>query len=104
MSNPPFSPADILGGMSKHRIPRWINVCWLVFFFGLIFAFVAVGLRRSYDLVQIVGFLTINSGIIFILGIAAGLALYGLSILLEGIKYHRTNCDDDDPSGYSMMP
>jgi len=43
--------------MSKHRIPRWMNVVWLVFIFGLTLSFLGVAIRRSYDFEQTVGFL-----------------------------------------------
>ena len=85
--------------MSKHRIPRWMNVVWLVFFFGLTFSFLGVAIRRGYDFVQTVGFLFGNFGLIFGLAVIAGLALYGLSILLEGIDVHNSHHDDNDHSG-----
>jgi hypothetical protein len=49
--------------------------------------------------VQTVGFLFGNSGLIFGLAVAAGLALYGLSILLEGIDVHKSHDDDNNRSG-----
>jgi hypothetical protein len=85
--------------MSEHRIPRWMNVVWLVFFFGLTFSFLVVAIRRGYDFVQTVGFLFGNFSLIFGLAVIAGLALYGLSILLEGIDVHRSHDDDNDHSG-----
>jgi hypothetical protein len=85
--------------MSKHRVPRWINVLWLVFVFGLTFSFVGLAVWRGYDFVQTLGFLAANFGVIFSLAIVAGLALYGLSILLEGQKVHKSCGGEDDHSG-----
>lgn len=76
-----------------------MNVVWLVFVFGVMLAFLGVAIRRGYDFVQTVGFLFGNSGLIFGLAVAAGLALYGLSILLEGIDVHKSHDDDNDHSG-----
>ena len=85
--------------MSKHRIPRWMNVLWLAFVFGLMFSFVGVAIRRGYDFVQTLGFLFANFGLIFGLAVVAGLGLYGLSILLEGPKAHKSHRGDDAHSG-----
>ena len=90
--------ARILSWMGKHQVPTWMNVCWLLFVFSLVFSLVLLAILRGYDFVQIVGFLTINFGLIFCLALFAGLALYGLSILLEGVKFHRSNCEEDDNS------
>jgi len=76
-----------------------MNVVWLVFVFGVTLAFLGVAVRRGYDFVQTVRFLFGNSGLIFGLAVAAGLALYGLSILLEGIDVHKSYDDDNDHSG-----
>ena len=89
----------ILSSMSRHRIPRWMNVLWLVFVFGLTFSFMGVAIHRGYDFVQTVGFLVANFGSIFGLAVVVGLALYGLSILLEGWKAHKSHSGDDDHSG-----
>jgi hypothetical protein len=85
--------------MSKHRVPRWINVLWLVFALGLTSSFVGLAVWRGYDFVQTLGFLAANFGIIFSLAIVAGLALYGLSILLEGPKVHKSCSGEHDHSG-----
>lgn len=85
--------------MAKHRVPRWMNVLWLLFIFSATLSLVVVGVRRGYDFVQIVGFLGSNFGSLFGLAVLAGLALFGLSILLEGPKFHKSHCDDDDHSG-----
>lgn len=81
-------------------MPRWINWVWLVFVSSLTFSFVVVALRRGYDFPQTVGFLVVNFGFIFGSAVLAGLALYGLSILLEGPAAHKSHSgDDDDHSG-----
>jgi hypothetical protein len=85
--------------MSKHQIPRWMNVVWLVLVFGLTFSFLGVAIRRGYDFVQTLGFLFGNGSLIFLFSVVAGLALYGLSILLEGIDVHKSHDDDNDQSG-----
>jgi len=85
--------------MAKHRVPRWMNVLWLLFVFSLTASLVVVGIRRGYDFVQVLGFLMAKFGSIFTLAVVAGRALYGLSILLEGPKIHKSHCDDDDHSG-----
>lgn len=90
--------------MSKHRVPTWMNVCWLVFVSALLLSVVGVALRRGYDVAQTIGFLMASFGLIFTLAVVMGLILYGLSILLEGVKAHKSNCDDDDNSGYGLIP
>jgi uncharacterized membrane protein len=76
-----------------------MNVLWLLLVFSLTLSLVVVGVRRGYDFVQTLGFLMANFGSIFGLAVVAGLALYGLSILLEGPRVHKSHCDDDDHSG-----
>jgi len=73
--------------------------CLARFFFGLTFSFLGVAIRRGYDFVQTVGFLFGSFGLIFGLAVIAGLAVYGLSIPLEGIDVHRWHDDDNDHSG-----
>jgi len=85
--------------MSKHRIPRWINLLWLVLVFGEMSFFAVAAVRRGCDFVQTIGFLFSNFGLIFGIAVIAGLALYGVSILLEGLEFHRSHCDKDDHSG-----
>jgi hypothetical protein len=80
-------------------MPRWINVLWLLFLCGITFFVVVVALRRGYDFVQTLGFLGANFGYIFGLAVLAGLALYGLSILSEGPKAHKSHSGDVDHSG-----
>jgi hypothetical protein len=76
-----------------------MNVLWLVFVFGITFSFVVVAIRRGCDFVETLGFLVANFSSIFGLAVVAGLALYGLSILFEGPKTHRSHSGDDDHSG-----
>ncbi len=85
--------------MAQHRVPRWMNALGLLLVFSLPLSLVVVGIRRGYDFVQTIGFLIANFGSIFGLAIVSGLALCGLSILLEGPKAHKSSCDDDDDSG-----
>jgi hypothetical protein len=40
------------------------------------------------------GFLVLTSLVVFVLSAVAYVALYGLSILLEGVEYHKSHCDD----------
>jgi hypothetical protein len=80
-------------------MPRWMNLLWLLFVCGLIMWCVGVAIRHGYDLVQTVGFLAANFGSIFGLAVVVGLGLYGLSILLEGLKAHKSHRQDDDHSG-----
>lgn len=80
-----------------------MNVCWMLFVFTLASSLVLLAIRRGYDFVQTVGFLTMKFGIIFSLAILTGPALYGLSILLEGVKVHRSNCEDDDNSARWLL-
>jgi hypothetical protein len=89
----------MLSVMSKHRVPRWMNVLWLILVVGEIVFCVIVAVHRGCDFVQAVGFLMANFGAIFGVAVVAGLALYGLSILLEGIEFHKSHCAKDDHSG-----
>jgi hypothetical protein len=79
---------------AEHRVPRWINMLWLAFVVGLTLTSIVVAVRLNCDLVRTLGFLVASSIVIFMLSVVAWLALYGLSILLEGLEYHRTHCDD----------
>ena len=80
-------------------MPRWMNVLWLLFVFGATFWFVGAAFRRGYDFVQTIGFLGANFSSIFGSAAVLGLALYGLSILLEGLKVHKSHSGDDNHSG-----
>ena len=46
------------------------------------------------DFVGMVGLVLVSAIPIFSLSAVAYVALYGLSILLEGIEYHKAHCDD----------
>jgi hypothetical protein len=78
----------------EHRVPRWITVLWLAFVVSLALASIVMAVRLHCDLVRTVGFLAGSSIPIFMLSAVAYFALYGLSILLEGLDYHKTHCDD----------
>ena len=65
---------------------------------------VVTAVRRGYDVAQTLGFLTMKFSMIFTLAVLAGVALYGLSILPEGVKFHKSNCRDDHNSGLGMIP
>jgi uncharacterized Tic20 family protein len=76
-----------------------MNAVWLMFVLSLMCWLVIAAIRRDYDFVQTLGFLTFNFGKIFALAVVVGLVLYGLSILLEGLEAHKSHSDDDDHSG-----
>ncbi|PYX69198.1 MAG: hypothetical protein DMG78_22805 [Acidobacteria bacterium] len=78
----------------EHRVPRWITALWLVFVVSLALASIVIAVRLNCDFVRTLGFLVASSIPIFMLSVVAYLALYGLSILLEGLDYHRCHCDD----------
>ena len=79
-------------------MPRWITVLWLAFVVSLALASIVMAVRVNCVLVRTLGFLAASSIPIFILSAVAYLALYGLSILLEGLDYHKTHCDDSKHS------
>jgi len=78
----------------EHRVPRWITVLWLAFVVSLGLASIVMAVRLHCDFVRTFGFLAASSIPIIMLSVVAYLALYGLSILLEGFDYHKTHCDD----------
>jgi len=80
--------------MNEHRVPRWINILWLAIVVSLVLTSIIIAIRLNCDVVRTLGFLVARSFVIFVASIFAGLALYVLSILLEGVEYHRTHCDD----------
>jgi hypothetical protein len=87
---------------SQHRIPRWMNALWRLLVFRVfreILFFVVGAFRHGCDFVQIIGFVPANRASIFGIAVVAGLVLCGLSILLEGIEFHKSHCDKDDHSG-----
>jgi hypothetical protein len=81
--------------MAENRVPRWMNMLWLVFVFCLTSSYIIVAVHRGYNLVQTIGFLVAG---IFWYGLLSGLALYGLSLLLRR-KTHGSKGADDDHSG-----
>jgi hypothetical protein len=78
----------------EHRVPRWITVLWLAFVVSLAVTSIVMAVRLHCDFARTFGFLAASSIPIFMLSVVAYLALYGLSILLEGFDYHKTHCDD----------
>jgi hypothetical protein len=78
----------------EHRVPRWLTALWLAFVISLALASVLMAVRLNYDFVRTLGFLAASCIFTFMLSAVAYLALYGLSILLEGLHYHKTHCDD----------
>lgn len=68
--------------MAKHPEPRWLTVLWLMLVLSIIGSYIAVGLRRGYDFVQIVGFLGANFIDIFALSLLVALVPYAVSVLL----------------------
>jgi hypothetical protein len=54
-----------------------------------------MAVRFGDDFVGVIVLLVVPGSIaIFVLSSVAYVALYGLSILLEGLDYHTTHCDD----------
>ena len=90
MNDPPLE--EIKRG--EHRVPRWITALWLAFVVSLALASVVMAFHLDCDLVRTLGFLAASCIPIFMLSVVAYLALYGLSLLLEGLDYHKTHCDD----------
>jgi len=84
----------ILTSMSEHRVPRWITTVWLAFVASLILSSIFAAVRLNCDSVRMIGFLVTSLVLICLLSVAAWLAMYGLSMLLEGVEYHKTHCDD----------
>ena len=80
--------------MNEHRVPRWITTVWLAFVVSLVLTSIVVAVRLNCDVVRALGFLVASSFVIFALSVIAWLPLYGLSILLEGVEYHKNHCDD----------
>jgi hypothetical protein len=78
----------------EHRVPRWITILWMAFVVILALTSIVLAVRLECGPVQTLGFLVASSILIFVLSAVAWLALYGLSILLEGLDYHETHCDD----------
>jgi hypothetical protein len=84
--------------MTEHRVPRWIDGLWLAIVAGLILTSIDLAVQSNCGFIQTVGFLAASSFVIFPMSVVAYLLLYGLSILLEGVEYHKTHCDDSKHS------
>ena len=82
--------------MSKHQVPQWMNILWLIIVAGLTLSLAGVALYRGYGFIQVLGFLAVNVGLIFLVAVVLGSGLYGLSILLEGVSVHKSRCKSDD--------
>jgi hypothetical protein len=82
----------------EHRVPRWITVLWLAFVVSLALTSIVIAIGLNCDLVRTLGFVVASSIPIFMLSVVAYVALHGLSILLEGIDYHKSHCDDSKHS------
>lgn len=78
----------------EHQIPRWISMLWLAFVISLALTSIVVAVRLKCDFVRTVGCLVASSIPIFALSAVAYFALYGLSVLLEGLDDHQSHCDD----------
>jgi hypothetical protein len=78
----------------EHRVPRWISRLWLALVACMVLTATVMAVRSGGDLAGRLGFLVLTSLVIFVLSAVAYVALYGLSILLEGVDYHKTHCDD----------
>jgi hypothetical protein len=78
----------------EHRVPRWISMLWLAIVGCLALTAIAMAVRLGGDLAGMLGFLAFSSMAIFVSAAIAYVALYGLSILLEGLDYHKSHCDD----------
>ena len=75
-------------------MPRWITALWLAFVVSLALTSIVIAVRLNCDPVRTLGYLVASSIPIFALSAVVYFALYGLSILLEGLDYHKTHCDD----------
>ncbi len=78
----------------EHQVQRWITALWAAFVVGLALTSIIIAVQAQRDLAGTLGFLVVSSIFIFMLSRIAYLLLYGLSILLEGVEYHKTHCDD----------
>lgn len=79
---------------AEHRVPRWITVLWVTFVLSLVLGSIVMAAGMHCDPVRTLGFLAASCIPISMLSVVAYVALYGLSILLEGIDYHKAHCDD----------
>ncbi|MGD0757935.1 MAG: hypothetical protein ABR921_03435 [Candidatus Sulfotelmatobacter sp.] len=67
---------------------------WLALVVSMALASIVLAIRLSCDFMGALGFLVASSLIIFASSAVAYFVLYGLSILLEGVEYHKTHCGD----------
>ncbi len=77
----------------EHRVPPWITGLWLTFVLILASSAIIIAVRLNCDPVRTLGFLAASSVLIFGLSAGAYFALYGMSILVEGIEYHKSYCE-----------
>jgi hypothetical protein len=75
---------------------RALVFLWFSFVFAVELSIAVVGIVRGYNFVQIIGLLASTFSFVLTVGVLAALAFYSLSILLEGSKTHRQNCEEDD--------
>ena len=78
----------------EHLVPQWIGRLWLALVACMVLTAIVMAVRSGGDLAGMLGFLVLTSLVIFVLSAVAYVALYGLSILVEGVEYHRIHCDD----------
>ena len=69
--------------MARHQVPRWMSALWVVLVIGIASSYLAVALRRGYDLTLTVGFLAANFVDMFMWAVLAGLLLYVMSLFLR---------------------
>jgi len=72
-----------------------MTAIWLVFVASLMCTSIFAVVQSNCDFVQALGFLFASSVLICLLSVAGWLAIYGLSVVLEGVEYHKTHCDDN---------
>jgi hypothetical protein len=78
----------------EHRVPRWISTLWLALVGCMVLASIGIAVRSGGDFVGMFGLLVFGALPIFALSAVVYVALYGFSILLEGLEYHKAHCDD----------
>jgi hypothetical protein len=78
----------------EHRVPRWISVLWLALVGCMVLTSIGIAVRWGDDFVGTVGLVVVSAIPIFAVSAVVYVVLYGFSILLEGIDYHKANCDD----------
>lgn len=78
----------------EHPVPRWISRLWRALVACMVLTAIVITVRSGGGFAGMVGFLVLSSMIIFALSAVAYVALYGLSILVEGVDYQKRHCDD----------